>query len=82
MPATKGACAFLPPIGDAAIRRFLGEGLNLKLPLLSVELARALRKESESTDLVRLPVDPFDASDLTSSSALLSSVAEVSFMLE
>ena len=65
-------------MGDAAMRLAMGDGQNRKLPfLLSVELARLRRKEpGESTDLVKLPIDPLDARDLTSSSVLLARSAE------
>ena len=63
-----------PPMGDAAMRRVMGDTPNRKFPLLSVELARTRRNDpGESIDLVKLPTDPLDVNDLTSSSTLLSS---------
>ena len=69
----------LAPMGDAAMRLAIGDLQNRKLPLLlSVEFARFRRYEpGESTDIVRLPIDPFDARDLMSSSVLLAISADV-----
>ena len=74
-------------MGDAAIRRFMGDGQNRKPApfLLSVELARLRRMApGESTDLVRLPIDPVaDTNDFASSSVLHSGKEDaISFPLE